>query len=67
MLFVTVANWAVFTLFIPLAALQIYVNVFQKHSKWVPTLAMDFLFGITVAFPVLAYPIGQALQFRPQR
>lgn len=59
MLFATVAGWAVFALFMPLAVLQVCVNVFQKHSKWVPTLAMDFLFGVTVAFPVLAYPLAQ--------
>jgi 4-hydroxybenzoate polyprenyltransferase len=58
MLLVTAPTWAVLGIFVPLAGLQVYVNIFQKRSRWMPPLAMDFLFGVTVGSPVLAYPIA---------
>jgi 4-hydroxybenzoate polyprenyltransferase len=59
MLFATAASCGVVAYFVPLAALQVYVNIFQKRSKRVPPMVMDFLFGVTVGFPAIAYPLAQ--------
>jgi 4-hydroxybenzoate polyprenyltransferase len=41
---------------VPVAAIQVYGNAYQKRSKVVPPPVMDFLFGATMGFPIVAVP-----------